>query len=353
MNDVDYFFQWGIDNFNEVIDRIESGETKKLVLFGPEEHEFPSFFHDRRRFNIFKGYLKEKDVELVLISGGVNDTALNSIYYLAGAEGLHSWPTFFLHHTLWSNLANSRKPLGHNKVIEKHFTSLNGRAHPWRCLFIDHMYKENLFDNGFISWHNSDNWHLNDYYKFQWWKPKNISCDTHWDLISRTTGQQDLSKAPDVFKRSLFSIISESNTKCVFITEKTWVPIYNQRPFLIYGAPNTHLYLEQLGFKMFDEIIDYSFDKEPDDDIRAQMFMHEVKKMTLHDIGYLKSILHPKVMHNYRNMFDVAANTNAIHPEIHSAINDGSHESFEVYKEVLNILNIANFRKFKLIGKHI
>jgi hypothetical protein len=351
MNDVDFYCVWGNDSFEETIDRIESGQTKKLILFGPEEWETPNFFMCRRRFNIFKSYLREKDVELVLITGGVNDTDLNSVYYLAGAEGLHSWPTYFLHHTIWTVIPAGQKPMGHNTVIEKHFTSLNGRAHGFRCRFIDHMYKENLFDHGYISWHNSDNWNLNDQYKFRWWTPKNISCDAHWDHIAATTGVQNLCTPPDVFKKSLFSVISESNTECLFITEKTWVAVYNQRPFLIYGAPNTHRYLEQLGFKLFDEIIDYSFDKEPDDDIRAQMFMHEVKKLTSYDISYLKELLQSKVMHNYRNMFDVAANRNAILPAIHDAVRVISHKTSTHYEEVLNIADREQFRKFKKIGR--
>lgn len=59
---------------------------------------------------------------------------------------------------------------------------------------------------------------------------------------------------------ALFEIVTETNYHHVRYSEKTLMAILNQRPFLILGARGIHKKLEEMGFKLFDNIFDYSFD---------------------------------------------------------------------------------------------
>lgn len=343
MQDIEYFFQWGEDNSEELIRRLEKNPPRKFVLFMPEEYEAPQFFNNEASYWVFKRFCDYHKIEFIIITGTVVDKELNPKYYLNNAENIYSWSTYFNTHVIAHSLTTSLMPFNHYDDITKHFCSLNGRAHPYRCRFIDHMYKNNLFKHGYISWHNAENWNTDEFYKFRWWTPETLSCDPVYDNAEFI----DIFTPPiKAFKDSLFSIVSESNPDYLFITEKTYVPIYHQRPFLIFGAPYTHEYLKSLGFKMFDEVIDYSFDKELDEEIRCEMFMKQVKRICKYDIKKLKELLDPIVMHNFRNAFRITDPIN-VHQEILTAIREIPNGLPDHYKAVFEMPKYNEYQELQ------
>lgn len=68
----------------------------------------------------------------------------------------------------------------------------------------------------------------------------------------------------NIYQSCLFQVVSETSTDNVdnpWITEKTWLPIANHTPFLIFGDPNTNAKLKKMGFLTFDEFgYDNDFD---------------------------------------------------------------------------------------------
>lgn len=68
----------------------------------------------------------------------------------------------------------------------------------------------------------------------------------------------------DVIKSTFVSLITESdvNDDVLFISEKTFKPIYNCQPFIILGNVGTLRYLKEFGFKTFDNWWDESYDNE-------------------------------------------------------------------------------------------
>ena len=64
----------------------------------------------------------------------------------------------------------------------------------------------------------------------------------------------------DVWKRSLFLITPESTDEIVLHTEKTWMPILWKMPSILVGAKNLNTALEDKGYKLFHNVIDYEFD---------------------------------------------------------------------------------------------
>lgn len=62
-----------------------------------------------------------------------------------------------------------------------------------------------------------------------------------------------------------------------FISEKVFKPIAWGMPFVIIGNAFSLLKVRQLGFKTFDGLIDESYDKETDADVRYQMVLKSIK----------------------------------------------------------------------------
>ena len=64
----------------------------------------------------------------------------------------------------------------------------------------------------------------------------------------------------DVWKNSLFLITPESTDEIVLHTEKTWMPMLWKMPSILVGAKNLNTELEDKGYKLFHDVIDYKFD---------------------------------------------------------------------------------------------
>ena len=82
------------------------------------------------------------------------------------------------------------------------------------------------------------------------------------------------------------------------MTEKTWKPIVYGKPFLIFGAQFFQAKLKDIGFKLFDSIIDYEFDTEPDAEKRATMMLLELKKLKKLNYQDLLDEMKPELDYN-------------------------------------------------------
>lgn len=81
----------------------------------------------------------------------------------------------------------------------------------------------------------------------------------------------------NIYQQSWFSIICESRETDCFMTEKTAKPLLGKRLFVLFGAQNTLSDLRKLGFKTFEGILDESYDRIEDDEIRWKMAMEQVE----------------------------------------------------------------------------
>lgn len=67
---------------------------------------------------------------------------------------------------------------------------------------------------------------------------------------------------------TIFQIVNEthvdnSNNTSLFFSEKTFRSIAHMQPFLIFGQTGCNQALKNMGFQLYDEIFDYTFDDEP------------------------------------------------------------------------------------------
>lgn len=339
-----YYFIWGETAPPDIYKDMKLPTPPKgFYIIGPEEWEPVEIFPNGWEYVAFKCYAEKHNIDFKAITGAVNDKKYNYRYKYAGDKNFLSYPTYFANVVVNHAMDTQRKPLGHTK-IKKLFTSMNGRAHPWRCEFIDHMYKYNLFDHGYISWHELDK--VDDYvYEFKWWTPTTMSFDAQWN---GDDGMCDIYKPPNEFQTSLFSLISESNTECLFYTEKTFLPILNKRPFFIYGAPHANTYIKNYGFEIFDDIIDYSFDSIDDDTLRCEGYFEQVKKLTEIPLDILYKKVYNKCEHNYYRMLDIVENKEYM-PKLFEKLakKHNGHWYLANYNRLLNIGKTESYKEWK------
>jgi Txe/YoeB family toxin of Txe-Axe toxin-antitoxin module len=303
-----YVDVWGYDHrdFVDVIHLIKHRKIYKLVLLMPSEYYFQPYFNNKQSFEIFLGFCNYHNVRVECLIG--NNISTNFGYkhdLIEFTDNLTTWETWFAFQVVNHAIQHRLDPYEINPNPSKHFVSMNGRGHPHRLMFLDYMNKEKLFDYGYVSFHNFENKPY-DSYTFKWWSPEILKFDEEHE--PGPDGMIDILRPPQQFKDSVFSVICESTTEVQFITEKTYIPIYHRRPFVIYGHPLANAYMKSLGFEIFDDLIDYSFDEIDDDELRCDMFMQQIKKLTSYDTKYLRDAVQSKVHHNWLNMLSIVEN---------------------------------------------
>ena len=115
-----------------------------------------------------------------------------------------------------------------------------------------------------------------------------------------------------------------------YISEKTWKPIAQFHPFIIFGRPGVLAKLKELGFKTFDKWWDESYDTIEDNDNRFEMVYNQFKK--------IQSLSHEELIKMIEEMKDVLLHNNQLFLEYGQ---NGNTISENVVKEIKNI--VKNF----------
>jgi hypothetical protein len=63
------------------------------------------------------------------------------------------------------------------------------------------------------------------------------------------------------------------NNTALFLSEKTFRPISQLQPFVIYGQQGSNMLLKELGYQLYDEWFDLEFDSEPDNILRYKKLL--------------------------------------------------------------------------------
>ena len=87
------------------------------------------------------------------------------------------------------------------------------------------------------------------------------------------------------------------------------------RPAVICGGKNTRDYLLALGFDTWDWFVDWSFDSEPNDQLRFCKYLDEVERLLNVQLEHLIELISQhkdKLLHNRERLFWLINNYNAI-----------------------------------------
>lgn len=92
------------------------------------------------------------------------------------------------------------------------------------------------------------------------------------------------SNACPTYQSCYIDYAPESRFDQIFISEKTWKPIFSGQFFFILGSCGIINYLRNVGIDTFDDLIDHSYDSEPDLPTRISMLMSSITKFLSKDL---------------------------------------------------------------------
>lgn len=103
-----------------------------------------------------------------------------------------------------------------------------------------------------------------------------------------------------LFEKCNFQLISETHFDLtVWITEKTWISMINQRPFIIAAYPGFLKRLRDMGFKTFENYMQHKdYDQEVNDDKRLDLIVENVHYW-LENIQKYEEMIKIDVKHNF------------------------------------------------------
>jgi hypothetical protein len=206
-----------------------------------------------------------------------------------------------------------------NFNIEKHFLCFNNLTKLHRLwMFYELMnniklknksilsLNKNTTDKSFFEIVSSiNNVEMIEYYK-TYDSTTEYSYDTNNWLKDVQTGD---SINIDAHLKTFVNIVTETLTQkdVVFITEKTYKPIYTCQPFIIVGNTYSLKKLKELGFKTFDKWWDESYDDEIDFEIKMnkiKKILEEIASWDLEKCMLIRNEMKEILIHNYNQMLD-------------------------------------------------
>jgi hypothetical protein len=80
---------------------------------------------------------------------------------------------------------------------------------------------------------------------------------------------------------TIFNIITETTFENdqLNLTEKSFKAMANCHPYLVIGDAGVNQHIKNLGFELYEDLIDYSFDSIEDNQIRLNQALKEVRKI--------------------------------------------------------------------------
>jgi hypothetical protein len=107
-----------------------------------------------------------------------------------------------------------------------------------------------------------------------------------------------------VYQHTHYTVVAEtqSDNEWSFFTEKIVKPILARRLFLVAAGQYYLQNLRELGFKTFENVIDESYDREPDQTLRISMLIEQVRYLQTQDPGQIKAQIQSTLDHNFNHM---------------------------------------------------
>lgn len=209
------------------------------------------------------------------------------------ADKLENFVTF-VDFELWYYARNREVPLPiHTKSRSKNFTVLSRLHKWWRATAMTDLQREGVLENSYWSYcevpgdkeYTQDNpIEIDSISRLRWDLEKFVAGTPY--TSDELTQEQRNDHGITVFKYHLDSycnIVLESQFDVdqsggAFITEKTFKPIKHGQLFFVAGGPGSLQQLRDLGYRVFDDVLDNSYDLEPNHTQRWIKLLEAIKK---------------------------------------------------------------------------
>lgn len=220
------------------------------------------------------------------------------------------FPTFLLKKSYFdSNNQAFLKIKNYEEKFDSLFLFLNSNPRPHRYMAMDYLSKYNLLERGNFSWLKK--YYYTDY-KLKYWK----ECITTIDYNDVDDSSHiETFWNPVLFKNPFIKLVGETlyHDETFYLTEKTSMPILLGQPFLTISTLFFYKNLKKMGFKLYDEIFDYSFDNEINHEKRINMIIENIDKIKNKNLNELYIKIKNKVKYNQILSFQMINNDYIYH----------------------------------------
>jgi len=243
--------------------------------------------------NLCKKYTFEKD-DVILITSNLidfNNYNFTLIQYNYFGNHINFLSMSKLNNIDLKNYQNNYTKFLNNKN-KLHFLCFNGMPRFNRILMFDELNKnEKLIGKSIKSLRSNEK---NYYYDISQWENKSGNPGAKLNI------QAHLDCFLNIITETLF------DNDSIFLSEKTYKPIYLCQPFIIFGNPHSLKKLKELGYKTFDKWWDESYDEELDVNNRFKKIISILEVIAEWDMDKCFSIkqeMQDILIRNYKNMF--------------------------------------------------
>ncbi len=294
-------YQYIKNRDKEFIEFCQSLKNQKIIYFVPEECRL--FLPDYLK-KIYKILQKNNCTLEIWLGNFEEEQGIYTIGITVPNDRIFviNWNTLMMYRALYHYKYNHKKVDCSHIEIDKSFVCLNNRLNSYRCKMMETLAKNNLIDEGYVSWLKLFDDKIYDEI-FQYFNNKPLYLDDK----STAKGMQKISQkiVEEQYFRGFVNIISEGEIMFKDISEKTFYAILHKKPFLILGAPNIHRKLQDLGFILYDSLFDYSFDTETEVDKRINGIVENLKSIRNKNYNQLYEELLPILDYNYDRYIEI------------------------------------------------
>ena len=217
-------------------------------------------------------YVKKKDVKKINVFSFVGFE-----YSITYKHGYLDTDQYFI----------NKKYITVNTFKGKYFSSLSRLNRPNRARATFLLCQDDIKNKALISHDQLDD-NLTNYLYNQFDKS---TVDLWKNTLPLTVDQTDfninwalINEFSHIHDQTLFQIVNETEAdnrlgSSLFYSEKTFRPISQLQPFVIYGQQHCNKHLKKIGYKLYEDWFDYSFDDEPDNLKRYVKLLNSIKSL--------------------------------------------------------------------------
>lgn len=308
---------------------------------------FPQEFISKP-FNLYNPLEKHKDmvelenlffqnqIKMSVLYGGMDGCDVYEklkTYNIPNLEFLY-WPTFLLHYTKYNmeqKYGRSIEDINISTDFNNLFLFLNNKPKKHRGMVLDLLVKNNILNKGLFSWRETTNWWTEDF-KFKYWEEKIVDLDVDQQQSYRYENYFFTDKILN--SGSLINIIGESIhfNDSLFITEKTYKSILTSQPFICIGSQYQNLSLKLLGFELYDEIFDYTFDTDLNLENRVNGLVINVKSIVDQNYKSIYEKIKHKVEFNKNRALELVKKDTYIPYNLI----DNYHQNYDIFENYIS-----------------
>lgn len=294
------FFDFNIDYFELMPERIRAGlffdDVRVLFYY----HEGDNPFRIKQRLDELCDKHNLRNNCYVFVSG--NSAAANIPGFV-----------YFTDFELWyyqRNIAHSPLPV-HDESREREFTVLNRSHKSWRASIMADMLRTHVLDNSYWSYCETgelgtDNpIQIDEFPQLRYDTTKFLAAGPYVSDELEQSERNDHSMLVEKYYTNAYcNIVVETHfdaDQCygTFLTEKTFKPIKHGQMFFIAGPAGSLQILRDLGYRVFDDILDNSYDTNVSSTMRWEMLRNAIKQAQ-DNLPELFKLARADIEHNQR-----------------------------------------------------